>query len=148
MSSFKAEPIEADFLLIAEDNPADVGLIQLALRTHGISAPKLHIVQDGEAAIRFIEQLEADSTPCPSLAIFDLNLPRIGGDQVLRRLRASEKWRSVPVIIVSSSLSPRDREDAIGLGASAYFSKPSDLEQFLELGSLIKIVLLAQQRTE
>jgi CheY-like chemotaxis protein len=132
---------EADFLLIAEDNPADVGLIRLALKKHGIPA-SVHIVQDGEAAIRFIEQVEADqSAACPSLAVLDLNLPRVSGDEILRRLRASEKWRHVPVIVMSSSLSARDRVDAMELGAFAYFSKPSELDQFLELGAIIRNAL-------
>jgi CheY-like chemotaxis protein len=127
-----------DFLLIAEDNPADVGLIRLALQRHGIPA-EVRVVKDGEAAIRFIEEVEADGAAVrPALAILDLNLPRVGGDEILRRLRSSARWRDVPVIVMSSSLSGRDRAEALRLGASAYFPKPSELDRFLELGALIK----------
>ena len=126
------------FLLIAEDNPADVGLIRMALAQHGVKS-ELHVIQDGETAVRFIERVESDgSANCPALAIVDLNLPRLGGDEILRRVRASKKWHAVPVIVMSSSLSPRDRAEALNYGASAYFSKPSDLEQFLTLGALVK----------
>lgn len=132
---------EPDFLLIAEDNPADVHLIRLALKRHGIPC-EIYVVQDGESAVRFIEQMEADAfARCPTLAVLDLNLPKFGGHQVLQRLRQCSKWSHVPVIVISSSLSHLDRATAIDLGASAYFSKPTDLEQFLELGSLIKNVL-------
>jgi CheY-like chemotaxis protein len=129
------------FLLVAEDNPADVGLIRLAMKEHGIQTG-VHVVSDGEAAVRFIDMVETDpAATCPVLAILDLNLPRVGGGEILRRVRVSTKWRDVPVIVVSSSLSPRDRKDAIQLGASAYFAKPSDLEEFLRLGALINQML-------
>ncbi len=132
---------EPDFLLIAEDNPADVHLIRLALKRHGISC-EICVVQDGESAVRFIEQTEADAfARCPTLAVLDLNLPKVGGDRILQRLRECSKWIHVPVIVISSSLSHLDRATAINLGASAYFSKPTDLEQFLELGALIKNLL-------
>jgi len=138
MSDVPSTTNAADFLLVAEDNPADVGLIRLALQTHGVLS-QIHVIQDGETAMRFIEGVESDAAaPCPALAIVDLNLPRLGGDEILRRVRSSEKWRDVPVIVMSSSLSPRDRSEALQRGASAYFSKPSDLEQFLTLGALVK----------
>ncbi len=140
MSNNPTHPYDLGHLLIAEDNLADVGLIRMALEKHELSA-EVHLVQDGEEAIRFVEKVDADhSAPCPSLAILDLNLPRINGDQVLRRLRSSAKWRHVPVIVISSSLSVRDRANAMKLGATSYFSKPSELEQFLEIGALIRRV--------
>jgi CheY-like chemotaxis protein len=130
-----------EFLLIAEDNPADVGLIRLALKRHGIGAA-VEVVQDGEAALRFIERVEADgNAACPALAVLDLHLPRVSGDEILRRMRGSAKWREVPVIVMSSSLAERDREEAMARGASAYFCKPSELDQFLELGAIIKELL-------
>ena len=135
------EGTEAQFLLVAEDNPADVGLIRLALERHGIDSP-LHVVQDGEAAVNFIESVQANTGAyCPALAILDLNLPRLTGDEILRRMRACERWRNVPVIVVSSSLAAKDRTGALSLGASAYFTKPSELDQFLSLGTLVREVL-------
>jgi len=65
----------------------------------------------------------------------------VSGDEILRRMRGSSKWREVPVIVMSSSLSGRDREEAMARGASAYFCKPSELDQFLELGAIIKELL-------
>ena len=148
MNDDRLNPPHRDFLLIAEDNPADVGLIRLALQMHGVLSD-LHVVEDGETALHFIERVEADTAAsCPSLAIVDLNLPRLGGDEILRRVRASKKWRDVPVIVMSSSLSTRDRTEALELGASAYFSKPSDLEQFLTLGALVKQTLPRERTSQ
>jgi len=148
MNANAVETAKEAFLLVAEDNPADVGLIRLALKEHGIKT-EVHIVSDGEAAIRFIDSVESDpAATCPALAILDLNLPRISGGEILRRVRVSTKWRDVPVIVVSSSLSPRDRKDAIQMGASAYFAKPSDLEEFLRLGALIGKILTGQTLSE
>jgi CheY-like chemotaxis protein len=141
MNNNQSRQGDRDFLLIAEDNPADVVLIRLALQKYGV-LPELYVIQDGEAAVRFIEKVEADDlAACPVLALVDLNLPRVGGDELLRRVRASEKWRNVPVIVMSSSLSTRDRTDALQRGAAAFFSKPSDLEQFLMLGALVKATI-------
>jgi CheY-like chemotaxis protein len=148
MSANVVETAQEAFLLVAEDNPADVGLIRLALKEHGVQTG-VRIVSDGEAAVHFIDMVEADpAAACPALAILDLNLPRVSGGEILRRLRVSTKWRDVPVIVVSSSLSPRDRKDAIQLGASAYFAKPSDLEEFLRLGALISKILADQALLE
>jgi CheY-like chemotaxis protein len=140
-SSDYSEPGARDFLLIAEDNLADVRLLRLALEEYGIPIG-VHVVRDGEAVLRFIERVEEDPLArCAALAIVDLNLPRYGGDEILRRLRASEKWRHVPVIVASSSVAASDRAEAMRLGAAAYFVKPSDLEQFLRIGALIRDIL-------
>ena len=137
-----AQPVDGNYLLIVEDNPADVGLIRLALKRNGVQSA-IHVIEDGEAALAFIDQVESDDSACPSLTVLDLNLPRVSGEEIFRRFRASAKWQRVPVIIVSSSLSARDRMDAIRLGASAYFAKPCELEQFLELGTVIRNMLRA-----
>jgi CheY-like chemotaxis protein len=138
------EPLDLGLLLIAEDNLADVGLIRMALERYHLLAT-VHLVRDGEAAVRFVDQVERDHTAaCPTLAVLDLNLPRISGDQILLRLRSSTRWSDVPVIVMSSSLSAKDRTQAMNSGATSYFSKPSDLEHFLELGALIKDVAMAK----
>ncbi len=81
LSTGQSKSADASFILIAEDNPADVGLIRMALTRHGI-VHDVRILPDGEAALHFIEQVEADeSARCPLLAVLDLNLPRVSGDQ-------------------------------------------------------------------
>ncbi len=128
-------------IFLAEDNPADVFLIREALQEHGI-AHELTIFEDGERALQFIDAAERDSEfMAPALAILDLNLPRMGGETVLSRIRNSPKLRDVPVLVLTTSASPRDRKQAEELGATQYLRKPSDLFEFMEVGAAIKKLL-------
>jgi chemotaxis family two-component system response regulator Rcp1 len=132
-------------ILLAEDNPADAGLVRLALEEHGVEG-ELIVIEDGEKAIEFIQATEADeAAPCPDLAIVDLNLPKKPGREVLARMRMSERCRHIPVIILSSSDAERDRADAVQFGASRYIRKPSKLEEFLSLGLIFKALLSGRQ---
>jgi len=130
---------QASYILLAEDNKPDVYLVRKSLQDHGITQ-ELRTVRDGEEALRFIAEVGL-RFPCPQLMLLDLNLPKVTGAEILSKLRAHPECAGVPVIIMTSSDSPTDREDVIGLGARAYFRKPSRLESFMELGSLVKRVL-------
>src|SRR5262249_4470387 len=125
-------------ILLAEDNQADVHLVEASLEEHAI-AHELRVMKDGEQTTRFIDRLDADSTMrLPSLILLDLNLPKQDGREVLKHLRISSRCAVVPVIIVTSSDSPADRAAAPELGARAYFRKPSHLDEFMQLGALVK----------
>jgi DNA-binding response OmpR family regulator len=127
--------------LLAEDNPADAGLVRKALEAHDVEG-ELVVVSDGETAISFIRSLDADpSFDCPSLAIIDLNLPRRPGREVLENMRRSVKCGRIPIVILSSSDAEQDRADAAHFGASQYLRKPSRLEEFLRLGAVFKATL-------
>jgi two-component system, chemotaxis family, response regulator Rcp1 len=137
------------YILLAEDNSADVELVREALQDRAI-AHELHVVEDGERAIDFIERIDRDATlQCPKLFLLDLHLPKRDGEEVLRRLRASERCGQTPVVILTSSDSPLDRETAARNAALHYFRKPSTLEQFMQLGDVVKdiITLGAAART-
>ena len=98
----------------------------------------MHVASDGQKAIEFIIEAEMDAgAPCPDFLLLDLNLPKKDGFEVLERLRASEKFSSIPVVVMTSSNSPADRNRAAELGAS-YFCKPPNYEEFLKLGALLK----------
>lgn len=102
----------------------------------------LHIVRDGEQAVRFLEQADGSTAaPCPALVILDINLPRKQGGEVLKQMRKIENCRKTRVIAVSTSESARDRDEMMSLGASDYFHKPSAFEDFMKLGNLIKALL-------
>lgn len=128
-------------ILLAEDNPADVYLIREALREHGVDCA-LRVATDGQQVLRTL----ADAYPSsdqeqPSLIILDLNLPRHDGIEILQRLRENTTLSPVPVVVLTSSDSPRDRLAASELGVTRFLRKPSNLEQFLSLGLVFKELL-------
>ena len=122
--------------LVAEDNPGDVFLIRRALDSQGFDYDLL-VARDGEEAIRFIGEAAAGTRPV-DLLLLDLNLPRRDGTEVLTRLREQESLRGVPVILLTSSDSPQDRERCMRLGADRYFQKPSTLAGFMQVGEIAK----------
>jgi CheY-like chemotaxis protein len=133
-------------ILLAEDNRGDVLLVQQALAEHNIRH-ELHVVRDGEQAIRFIEQMgKSDAVPCPDLLLLDLNLPKVEGQQVLTEFRQHPKCAQTPVIVVSSSDAPRDRTRIGELGISRYFRKPSELDDFMKLGAVVREVVEEKPR--
>jgi two-component system, chemotaxis family, response regulator Rcp1 len=128
-------------ILLAEDNPADVYLIREALREHSVEFT-LHLAEDGKEVLSFLSGESTTLPPSvPNLIILDLNLPRHDGIEILQQVRATARLSRVPVVVLTSSDSPRDRLIATELGATRYFRKPSSLEQFLELGGVFKDLL-------
>ena len=128
-------------ILLAEDNPGDVLLVQEALAEHQIKH-ELHVVQDGAKALDFVSRMgEPGEAPCPDLVLLDLNLPKADGPQVLREIRKHPECAHTPVIVVSSSDAPKDRARMAEFGIARYFRKPSDFEAFLQLGALIREVV-------
>jgi len=129
-------------VLIVEDNEADVFLIREAIA--GARLPlTLHVVRDGEQALRFFESAAAGdpSYSCPDLVILDINLPKKNGADVLKQMRQAGNCANARVIVVSTSQSERDREHMKMLGADHYFKKPSQFDEFMKLGDLIKELL-------
>jgi chemotaxis family two-component system response regulator Rcp1 len=132
-------------ILIAEDSKSDVYLIRQALKKSGIDA-QIHVADDGEKAVMFFEQADADAAaPCPDLILLDINMPRYKGGDILRKLRASARCKDALVLIVTSSDSQRDREDMEAFGANGYFRKPSEFSEFMKLGPLVCDLLARNQ---
>lgn len=128
-------------ILVVEDNTADVFLIRAAIKAAGVPA-ELHVVKDGEQAIRFFDQADGDQqSPQPDLVLLDINLPRKQGREVLQYMRGSTRCANASVVIVSTSDSEKERAEMSKLGISAYFHKPSRYEEFMKLGDLVKIIL-------
>lgn len=128
-------------ILLAEDNPADVYLIRVALEEHGIELP-LEVAADGKEVLQIIEREATSERTDLSLIILDLNLPRHDGIEIMQRLLETGRLSQVPVVVLTSSDSPRDKALAGNLGAARFLRKPSNLEQFLSLGAAFKEVLL------
>ena len=128
-------------VLLADDNPSDVYLIREALREHAVDCV-LHVVSDGKDALGIISGKTGNvDAGAISLIILDLNLPRHDGIEILQKLRDSGALGQVPVVVLTSSDSPRDRILANELGATRYLRKPSSLEEFLSLGAVFKELL-------
>ena len=115
-------------ILLAEDNPADVYLIEEALREHKVPF-RITVAEDGEAAMAMVASGEVQ----PDLILLDLNMPKRSGGEVLTHIRAQPHCRTTPVIVLTSSDSPADREEALRLGATSYIRKPTGLDEFLQI---------------
>jgi CheY-like chemotaxis protein len=127
---------ERKLLMIVEDNEADVFLVRLALTRAGVDC-EIESYSDGaEAQSRLMEAGEGGQA-CPDLVLLDFNLPKIGGDRLLETFRKNRSCKATPVIVMTSSDSPGDRERARDMGA-VFFRKPTSLREFMEIGSLVK----------
>jgi CheY-like chemotaxis protein len=130
----------AGYMLLAEDNPADVVLVREALEGQGIECP-LRVFSDGEAMVKFIQYLDASHLhDCPKLLLLDLHLPKLDGEDVLRQLRSSERCAQTPVVILSSSAATDDF-DVTRHAALHYFRKPASLVEFMKLGRVVKDII-------
>lgn len=128
-------------ILLAEDSEGNAELVRQALKQHHIDC-SLHIVSDGARAIEFINKMETEPKVAHlDLLLLDLSLPICDGDEVLTRLRSSERYAHTPVIIMTGLRSNGVREKTARHDATLFFEKPSTLDEFLQLGSMIRRVL-------
>jgi len=132
-------------VLVVEDNPADVQLLRWALERASLDC-ELVVIDDGSAALDFVQQRGAYADArVPDLALLDLNLPKYDGIEILQALRSNKAFAEVPVAILSSSSSPRERARLDTFGVARYITKPADLEQFLAIGFVLKDLLSTPQ---
>ena len=136
-----ASLVGAARILVIEDNPSDVFLLERALKKQDLRFELIHL-QDGGEALAFIRRQgvyhEAD---IPDLILLDLNLPKYNGEEISREIRAVEHLVSVPVCVWSSSRSRRDQSLLQHLGVVRFVTKPSGLDEFMEIGIIIKDLL-------
>lgn len=120
-------------ILLVEDNPDDEELTVVALKKSHI-ANEVVVARDGEEALDYLFATgpHAGSVFMPAVILLDLKLPKIDGLEVLRRLRANERTRRIPVVVLTSSKEQEDVVESYNLGANSYVRKPVDFDQFLE----------------
>ncbi|MFN2377406.1 MAG: response regulator [Candidatus Binatia bacterium] len=123
------------FVLLVEDNPNDELLTLRALRRDGI-ANEIVVVRDGQEALDYLFGSGAhagrDTSILPQVMLLDLKLPKVSGLEVLSRVRADDKLRGLPVVILTSSAMDRDVVEGYRLGANSYVQKPVSSEEFKE----------------
>jgi CheY-like chemotaxis protein len=113
-------------ILLVEDDDDHVFLIRRALAdVEGVDVA-IEVAGDGEQAVERLARSRFEPGGRPQLVLLDLKMPRMDGLEVLRQLRADEATRGLPVVVLTSSERPEDREDAVALGASWFLCKPTD----------------------
>lgn len=128
-------------ILLVEDSEGDIFLVRRALEKHGLDHD-LIVARNGEEALQLLVHAEKGPiADAPKIVLLDLNLPKVDGIQILSHIRRTRAFAGVPVIILTSSDSPADREQVLALGANVYFRKPTDLQTFMELGQVVKQLL-------
>jgi two-component system, response regulator len=132
-------------ILLVEDNPDDELLTMRALRKNNV-LNKVVVARDGVEALDYLfgtgGHSGRDTAIMPQLILLDLKLPKIDGLEVLKRLRADERTRLLPVVILTSSREEQDMLDGYGLGANSYVRKPVNFEQFVQAIEQLKLYWL------
>jgi CheY-like chemotaxis protein len=119
-------------VLLVEDDAGDALIVREAFEYHKVRN-KLHVVTDGEQALRFVRREgEFAAAPRPGLIMLDLNLPRRAGTEVLAEIKADPSLCVIPVVILTTSRSEEDVLRSYSLHANAYVSKPVEFEQFMD----------------
>ena len=138
-----SETLGKSHVVLIEDNPADIFLVQLALKENNVHC-EMTMFNNGEEALRVLcpaEGVESNSF-VPDAILLDLNTPKSDGFSVLRRLRQTPRLANVPIAIITSSQATSDKDHIASLGSIRYIQKPSQLDAFLStVGQAVKEML-------
>jgi len=123
-------------ILLVEDNTSDAELTIRELKKHRMTNNLVH-VKDGEEALEFLfgtgrYQREADNLPSPKIILLDIQMPKVNGLEVLKKIKEDARMRSIPVVILTSSKESPDIQKCYSLGANSYIVKPVYFEGFAE----------------
>jgi two-component system, response regulator len=143
------ETLEQVELLLVEDSALDAELTMRALKAGGL-ANKLHWVKDGQEALDFLfrhGQYAGRSDAVPRLVLLDLKMPRVDGIEVLKQIKADERMRRIPVVVMTSSQEEKDVAQSYDLGVNSYVVKPVDFNALVELARQAGYYWLAINRT-
>ena len=136
-------------ILLAEDSPKDAEMTQRALRKYNLGNG-LYWVKDGAEALDFLycrgAYAERDLARPPKLVLLDLKMPRVDGIEVLRHIKADERMRVIPVVVMTSSNEERDVMESYRLGANSYIVKPIEFGSFLEVVAKIGLYWVLTNR--
>ncbi len=125
--------MEAIMILLVEDNPGDVRLTREALKDMKMNN-ELFVVADGVEALSFLRQESPyEDMPRPDIILLDLNLPRKDGREVLADIKADDRLKRIPVVVLTTSDDDRDVMTSYDLHANCYITKPVDIRRFIEI---------------
>jgi len=124
-------------ILVVEDNPIDLELTLRAFSRKKLTNP-IQIARDGEEALKFVEKWE-QGEPTPVVILLDLNMPKVNGLEVLEKIKSHPEFKTIPVVILTTSSESNDLQRAYQLGANSYIVKPVDFEKFLEVAEVIEL---------
>ena len=125
-------------ILLAEDNPADVLLVQEILKEQEVDC-ELSVARDGEEATDFLYRKgDYASAPRPDFVILDLNMPKKSGREVLREIKTDENLQTIPVIILTSSTADEDISQSYRDHVNCYIAKPGSLDEYMKVVKWIK----------
>jgi chemotaxis family two-component system response regulator Rcp1 len=134
-NDLSARPI---IILMIEDNPTDVLIAREGLLSAKL-LNTLHVADDGMYAMDFLHQRGKHvDAPRPDLILLDLNMPRMNGQEVLTEIKANDKLKNIPVVVLTTSKAEEDISKAYGLHANCYISKPVDFEEFTKVVQTIQ----------
>ena len=130
-------------LIMVEDDAGHAALIQKNLQRAGVAKPIVHL-QDGAEALEYFFHEGKTTDAEKQLVLLDLNLPKVDGYEVLRRLKEDEKTRNIPVIILTTTDNPREVNRCYEMGCNVYITKPISYENFSDsirkLGLMVSVV--------
>lgn len=137
-------------VLLVEDNPSDEKLTLRAL-TKGNLTNEVVVARDGQEALDYLfgagAHVGRDVTLLPTVVLLDLNLPRIEGLEVLRRIRADPRTKLLPVVVLTSSTQDEDLIKSYSLGANAYVRKPVDFNAFIDAAKVLGLFWVLHNET-
>ena len=131
LKAVQTTPMGKHFILIAEDDNDDQYLFKTALEECGIAAETSYL-KNGEELIRFVSALKADGKPFPNFILLDLNMPKMDGREVLKKLKTDEAFRKIPVVVFSTTKSVEEVKRCYDLGANTYVVKPVYYKSLME----------------
>jgi CheY-like chemotaxis protein len=123
--------------MLVEDNPMDLDLTLRAFSKKRFGNNIL-VARDGEEALAFLARWEGGD-PVPAVILLDINMPKVSGLEVLRQLKAHERFRRIPVVMLTSSREDRDLKAAYDLGVNSYIEKPVSFSKFMEVADHIEL---------
>lgn len=139
-----------NLIMLVEDNPDDEALTVRALKKNKI-VNEVVVARDGVEALEYLfgegPHAGRDTRELPQVVLLDLKLPKLDGLGVLRRIRADERTKTLPVVILTSSNEEQDRMQGYGWGANSYVRKPVDFDQFVEAAKQLGLYWLVLNET-